>query len=259
MGRDPGGPNETNIISIEGLGLQNGLLPIQLLRETCSPDAEKVVRRRSARLASLDNEVKDDNTHQKCIISHEHTNIVTHTKETQKASKSENSFNRHDSSFIKRSRLNEHQHVEYFGESNHQRKLRGIRDEDNQNSACLTGINGARKKRTISDVNTETDESQFQTGSFTDISVESNYNLVLNPFNDSLYTSGISEYDTPSKGKILEAPEYVSDIFQRLYHSEVRFRPTLLIFPLKYPLNIHAIVSDTTYIRTIHTHTTKNQ
>jgi type II secretory ATPase GspE/PulE/Tfp pilus assembly ATPase PilB-like protein len=38
------GPNETNIISIEGLGLQNGLLPIQLLRETCSPDAEKIVR-----------------------------------------------------------------------------------------------------------------------------------------------------------------------------------------------------------------------
>jgi hypothetical protein len=37
-------PNETSIISIEGLGLQNGLLPIQLLRETCSPDAEKVVR-----------------------------------------------------------------------------------------------------------------------------------------------------------------------------------------------------------------------
>jgi type II secretory ATPase GspE/PulE/Tfp pilus assembly ATPase PilB-like protein len=32
------------ILSIEGLGLQNGLLPINLLRETCSPDAEKVVR-----------------------------------------------------------------------------------------------------------------------------------------------------------------------------------------------------------------------
>jgi type II secretory ATPase GspE/PulE/Tfp pilus assembly ATPase PilB-like protein len=32
------------ILSIEGLGLQNGLLPIHLLRETCSPDAERVVR-----------------------------------------------------------------------------------------------------------------------------------------------------------------------------------------------------------------------
>lgn len=32
------------ILSIEGLALQNGLLPINLLRETCSPDAEKVVR-----------------------------------------------------------------------------------------------------------------------------------------------------------------------------------------------------------------------
>jgi type II secretory ATPase GspE/PulE/Tfp pilus assembly ATPase PilB-like protein len=38
------GPRETSIISIEGLALQNGLLPIHLLRETCSPDAEKIVR-----------------------------------------------------------------------------------------------------------------------------------------------------------------------------------------------------------------------
>ena len=38
------GPRETSIISIEGLALLNGLLPIHLLRETCSPDAEKIVR-----------------------------------------------------------------------------------------------------------------------------------------------------------------------------------------------------------------------
>jgi type II secretory ATPase GspE/PulE/Tfp pilus assembly ATPase PilB-like protein len=37
-------PREACIISIEGLALQNGLLPIKLLRETCSPDAERVVR-----------------------------------------------------------------------------------------------------------------------------------------------------------------------------------------------------------------------
>ncbi len=32
------------ILSIEGLALQNGLLPVQLMRETCSPDAERLVR-----------------------------------------------------------------------------------------------------------------------------------------------------------------------------------------------------------------------
>ena len=32
------------ILSIEGLALQNSLLPIRLIRETCSPDAERIVR-----------------------------------------------------------------------------------------------------------------------------------------------------------------------------------------------------------------------
>ncbi len=32
------------IISLEGLALQNGLLPVTLMRETCSPDAERLVR-----------------------------------------------------------------------------------------------------------------------------------------------------------------------------------------------------------------------
>lgn len=37
-------PKETGIISLEGLALQNGLMPVTLLRESCSPEAEKVVR-----------------------------------------------------------------------------------------------------------------------------------------------------------------------------------------------------------------------
>lgn len=37
-------PRETAILSVEGLALQNGLLPLQLLRESCSPDAERLVR-----------------------------------------------------------------------------------------------------------------------------------------------------------------------------------------------------------------------
>ena len=36
---------ESKILSIEGVALQNGLLPIQLMRESCSPEAEKAVRR----------------------------------------------------------------------------------------------------------------------------------------------------------------------------------------------------------------------
>lgn len=37
-------PRETGIISLEGLALQNGLMPVTLLRESCSPEAEKIVR-----------------------------------------------------------------------------------------------------------------------------------------------------------------------------------------------------------------------
>lgn len=37
-------PKETGIISLEGLALQNGLIPVTLLRETCSPEAERLVR-----------------------------------------------------------------------------------------------------------------------------------------------------------------------------------------------------------------------
>ncbi|MCB1228372.1 MAG: Flp pilus assembly complex ATPase component TadA, partial [Verrucomicrobiales bacterium] len=43
-----GGPAEATaeaqILSLEGLALQNGLLPIHLMRESCSPEAERVVR-----------------------------------------------------------------------------------------------------------------------------------------------------------------------------------------------------------------------
>ncbi len=36
---------EAGIISLEGLALQNGLIPVTLLRESCSPEAERIVRR----------------------------------------------------------------------------------------------------------------------------------------------------------------------------------------------------------------------
>jgi hypothetical protein len=51
---------------------------------------------------------------------------------------------------------------------------------------------------------------------------QKNHNLVLSDFNPTKYTSGLSVFDIVHQGDILQSPEYVSDIFQRLYHSEVR-------------------------------------
>lgn len=36
---------EAGILSLEGLALQNGLMPVTLVRETCSPEAERLVRK----------------------------------------------------------------------------------------------------------------------------------------------------------------------------------------------------------------------
>jgi len=52
-------------------------------------------------------------------------------------------------------------------------------------------------------------------------SVVSHHNLVVTPFDPSKFTVGHSAYDTPVQGQELYAPEYISDIFQRLYHAEV--------------------------------------
>lgn len=61
---------------------------------------------------------------------------------------------------------------------------------------------------------------------------ETNYTLVSLPFNPCKYTEGLSVYDTPSRGNVLEAPEYVTDIFQRLFDSEVGPVQYLLCDPL---------------------------
>ena len=36
---------QTAILSIEGLSLQHGLLPVTLLRESCAPEAERAIRK----------------------------------------------------------------------------------------------------------------------------------------------------------------------------------------------------------------------
>jgi hypothetical protein len=51
---------------------------------------------------------------------------------------------------------------------------------------------------------------------------QEHHNLVLANFDPTRYTSGLSLFDVANQGDVLQSPEYVSDIFQRLYHSEVR-------------------------------------
>jgi hypothetical protein len=48
------------------------------------------------------------------------------------------------------------------------------------------------------------------------------YNLERPDFDPTSFTTGVAHHDVQSFGKVLEAPEYVADIFQRLYHAEVR-------------------------------------
>jgi Cyclin, N-terminal domain/Cyclin, C-terminal domain len=55
-----------------------------------------------------------------------------------------------------------------------------------------------------------------------DLSSEVHHNMVQTPFDPSKFTLGLSVHDTPSKGNILAVPEYVADIYQRLYVEEVR-------------------------------------
>ena len=51
---------------------------------------------------------------------------------------------------------------------------------------------------------------------------QEHHNLSLENFEPTNYTFGFSPYDVSIRNDVLQSPEYVSDIFQRLYHSEVR-------------------------------------
>jgi hypothetical protein len=51
---------------------------------------------------------------------------------------------------------------------------------------------------------------------------QANHTMVRLPFDASRYVPGIADHDSPNVDDVLEAPEYVSDIFQRLYFAEVR-------------------------------------
>lgn len=51
---------------------------------------------------------------------------------------------------------------------------------------------------------------------------QEHHNLVLANFEATKYTAGLSPYDFTNRDDVQQSPEYVSDIFQRLFHSEVR-------------------------------------
>ena len=66
---------------------------------------------------------------------------------------------------------------------------------------------------------------------------QEHHNLSLTNFEPTKYTSGFSPYDVSIRGDVLQSPEYVSDIFQRLYHSEVRALLDFVVEILHHILN----------------------
>jgi hypothetical protein len=68
---------------------------------------------------------------------------------------------------------------------------------------------------------------------------QEHHNLLLTNFEATKYTAGFSPYDISNRGDVLQSPEYVSDIFQRLYQSEVGAMRKIPIFVHALPnLNI---------------------
>lgn len=56
-----------------------------------------------------------------------------------------------------------------------------------------------------------------------------NYNMDVSPFDSCRFTAGISPFDSQHRDNVLEAPEYVADILQRLYRAEVSLRECLFL------------------------------
>jgi hypothetical protein len=58
-----------------------------------------------------------------------------------------------------------------------------------------------------------------------DILLHTDHGLVRTPFDDSKYTPGLSPYDLDTRDDVQEVPDYVTDIFQRLYDAESQTTP----------------------------------
>jgi hypothetical protein len=70
---------------------------------------------------------------------------------------------------------------------------------------------------------------------------------VEGPFDASKYTTGIAAYDKDHKENVDEAPDYVTDIFQRLFDAEVRF--CLFVFA---STHVFSYLARSSTIHTIH-------
>lgn len=66
--------------------------------------------------------------------------------------------------------------------------------------------------------------------SFPDFISETDYNLVRVPFDATKFTRGVAPVDIPDRENPFMATEYVTDMFQRLFHEEVS--PLLAYDPL---------------------------
>lgn len=55
-----------------------------------------------------------------------------------------------------------------------------------------------------------------------DILTDTDHGLQRHPFDDTKYTAGIADFDKENKDDPQKVTTYVTDIFQRLFESEVR-------------------------------------
>jgi hypothetical protein len=97
-------------------------------------------------------------------------------------------------------------------------------DPDTSSTDSMETKNQSSKTLSTSDAKTEAAPTHSITtrGTCIDFLSDAHHNLVLEPFDATKLTAGISYYDRANRGKILLSPEYVTDIFQRLYDCEVR-------------------------------------
>jgi hypothetical protein len=103
------------------------------------------------------------------------------------------------------------------GSANHGARSKRSRSESLTNEELNPGCSAetSKRRRTSS-------TSLRRSSRLTRINQETNHNMVCSPFDSSKYTIGIAVHDIPNQGDVLQVPEYVADIYQRLFRLEVR-------------------------------------
>lgn len=78
------------------------------------------------------------------------------------------------------------------------------------------------KKRATNDSGIYGKPSQIEPRELcTDFIAETAYSMVRKPFDNTTFTLGLSIHDEKHKDNVLMVADYVTDMFQRLYHAEV--------------------------------------